>query len=396
MIRTWWTYAGFVWPEMVRLTRRTRILWAVPAALVALGVLTAQAAAAPVGDGTPASCTAAALAAAVQAGGDISFDCGPAPITIVLTGTLDVVAAAAIDGGGLVTLSGDNTHRVFAVATGGHLSLTRLTIAGGSSATNGGGILNNGSLTVSESTFHANSAGTFGGAIGNYGHLELRDTIFRGNNAGINGGAIDTTVGMTVTGALFEANSAGVRGGAVNNYLGRTLIATSVFTGNQSGGYGGALVNDGGAATVLGSTFTANSAQGEGGGIRNSGDLAVWDTTLAGNHAYQGGALANSGGLLLSNSTLHANTADQGSGGVEASGAQASTRIEYSTLVGNQSFTAIGGNLYAAGRGSSAASLSRAAHLIAAARWRHKGTTWKEPRAVALPSRATRRTRSWG
>src|SRR5881392_2615346 len=41
-----------------------------------------------VGTGTAASCTFAALDAAITAGGVITFDCGPDPVTIAVTQTL--------------------------------------------------------------------------------------------------------------------------------------------------------------------------------------------------------------------------------------------------------------------------------------------------------------------
>src|SRR5262249_30649504 len=43
-----------------------------------------------VGTGAPASCTGAAFVAAVANGGIITFDCGPDPVTIVLTSTAKV------------------------------------------------------------------------------------------------------------------------------------------------------------------------------------------------------------------------------------------------------------------------------------------------------------------
>jgi hypothetical protein len=63
-----------------------------------------------VGDGTPASCTSAAVVSAVAAGGVITFDCGPDPVTITLEETAKIFNDSGpeivIDGGGLVTLSG--------------------------------------------------------------------------------------------------------------------------------------------------------------------------------------------------------------------------------------------------------------------------------------------------
>lgn len=59
-----------------------------------------------VGTGSPASCTSAALTAAVATGGVITFNCGAAPHTIVVTSTLTLNSDTLIDGGGLITLNG--------------------------------------------------------------------------------------------------------------------------------------------------------------------------------------------------------------------------------------------------------------------------------------------------
>jgi hypothetical protein len=55
-----------------------------------------------VGDGSPASCTSRAVVRAVRAGGSISFDCGPDPVTIVMRRTAKVLntnPVTVIDGG---------------------------------------------------------------------------------------------------------------------------------------------------------------------------------------------------------------------------------------------------------------------------------------------------------
>jgi hypothetical protein len=68
-----------------------------------------------IGDGTPASCTSAAVVSAVAAGGIIRFDCGPKPVTIVMTATATVnktTRLVVLDGGGLVTLSGAGERRI--------------------------------------------------------------------------------------------------------------------------------------------------------------------------------------------------------------------------------------------------------------------------------------------
>jgi hypothetical protein len=68
-----------------------------------------------IGNGRPASCTSAAVVRDVAAGGVITFNCGPKPVTIVMTATAGVIKTrrlVVLDGGGLVTLSGGGNRRI--------------------------------------------------------------------------------------------------------------------------------------------------------------------------------------------------------------------------------------------------------------------------------------------
>jgi hypothetical protein len=67
-----------------------------------------------IGNGTPASCTSAAVVATVALGGIITFNCGPNPVTITMTATAEIVngGQTVIDGGGKVTLSGGGQVRI--------------------------------------------------------------------------------------------------------------------------------------------------------------------------------------------------------------------------------------------------------------------------------------------
>jgi len=68
-----------------------------------------------IGNGTPASCTSAAVVRDVAAGGVITFNCGPKPTTIVMTRTAMVPKTrrrVVLDGGGRVTLSGAGKRRI--------------------------------------------------------------------------------------------------------------------------------------------------------------------------------------------------------------------------------------------------------------------------------------------
>ena len=68
-----------------------------------------------IGNGRSASCTSAAVVRAVAAGGIITFNCGPNPVTIVMTRTASVIKTrrlVVLDGGGLITLSGGGKRRI--------------------------------------------------------------------------------------------------------------------------------------------------------------------------------------------------------------------------------------------------------------------------------------------
>ncbi len=81
--------------------------------------------------------------------------------TIILESTLpDIIffgGPLVIDGGEVITISGDNSFRVFMVESGAQLTLENITVADGASI-DGGGIYNSGTLTVTDSTFSGNSA----------------------------------------------------------------------------------------------------------------------------------------------------------------------------------------------------------------------------------------------
>ena len=73
-----------------------------------------------IGDGAAASCTSAAVVAAVARGGIITFNCGPLPVTITMTATAKVVNTShqiVLDGGGKVTLNGAGRTRILYMNT---------------------------------------------------------------------------------------------------------------------------------------------------------------------------------------------------------------------------------------------------------------------------------------
>ena len=92
-----------------------------PAAVFAGGV---------VGTGTSGSCTEAALKAAVAGGGTVTFNCGSSA-TITLTNDVVVAKDTVIDGGGRITISGNNVTRVFQTNNYVKFTVQNLTIVNG-------------------------------------------------------------------------------------------------------------------------------------------------------------------------------------------------------------------------------------------------------------------------
>jgi len=261
-----------------------------------------------VGDGTAASCTADALQAAATAGGNITFDCGPAPVTITVTQTIVFKKETVLDGANLVTLSGGKSARILYLDSGYDqttplLTVERLTFvdgqspAGGDDTAQGGGAIyrDGGSLHVLACVFddnHAPATGqdVAGGAIYGFGGGEtlISESTFRNNSAS--------------------------DGGAVGSLNGDLIVIDSVFTGNAAtgtdgnpgnGGCGGAIYMDGGdeKTTLCGVDIADNSAGAIGGGffrVSNSEDgTFAMDFSSVRDNAVTPEDSGNAGGMYL-------------------------------------------------------------------------------------------------
>jgi hypothetical protein len=259
-----------------------------------------------IGTGSAASCTSAAVVAAVAAGGVITFNCGPSPVTITMTATAVVPKSASqvvLDGGGKVTLSGGGTTQILSMNAGWQLQSPIL-------------VVQNLAFTDAYSGTQqvAGSSVYGGGAIFAYGgQLKVVNSAFTGNSCfstgpDLGGGAI-RAVGMStaspvyITGDTFTGNSCS-NGGALSGLFAHFDVFNSVMTGNKAIGIG------------------ANPAQsgtpggGSGGAIYTDGtgyDLTVSGTVMRDNSAREGGGaiffVVNSGGgtLTIDNSTLQGN-----------------------------------------------------------------------------------------
>ena len=187
-----------------------------------------------------------------------------------------------------ITISGNEQVRVFEVAVNAELALLKLTVADGSSAEFGGGLLNNGgTVKVRNTTFSNNSANQGGGIFSSASTVKVSNSTFSNNSAELAGGGIFKNNGtLTVSNSTFSNNSAelaGSAGGGIFNLDPGTLTVTNSTFSNNSAFQGGGIFNlDGGTATLR-STIVANSTSGGNcGGTITDGGYNIDDGTSCG------------------------------------------------------------------------------------------------------------------
>ncbi len=269
-----------------------------------------------IGNGTPASCTSEELVSAIGVGGIITFNCGPAPLTITLKQTAKVRNASArvvLDGGGKITLSGGGQRRILYQNTCDaaqgwatshcqdqetpQLTVQNITFADGNSTgekTEGGGggaiFDRGGRLKVVNARFVRNRCDQTGPDLGGAAVRALSqshnlpvyivNSTFGGasGQGGVcsNGGALSSIgVSWAVYNSVMSYNSAVGRG------------ANPAKGGTPGGGSGGAIYLDGDLFTVkLVSTVIENNHANEGGGavffVSNdrTGTMSIEGSTL--------------------------------------------------------------------------------------------------------------------
>ncbi|MDN5215489.1 hypothetical protein QQ020_25645 [Fulvivirgaceae bacterium BMA12] len=272
-----------------------------------------------VGNGTPESCTCDAFVEAVAEGGKIVFDCGQDPVVIRMDRPAKVFNDASqevvIDGGGLVTLSGDGKTRILYMNTCDQdqhwttphcqnqdhprLTVQNITFADGNSTAeseyDGGGAIwvRGGRFKIVNCRFFNNvCAGTGpdvgGGAVRVFSQYNNQpvyvvNSTFGGaegyGNTGSNGGAISSIgVSWTIINSLFTHNTAIGNGG------------NPAQDNTPGGGSGGAIYNDGNTMTlrVLGSKLEENEVNAYGSAIffvsnDHSGNIEIHNSTIRNN-----------------------------------------------------------------------------------------------------------------
>jgi len=339
-----------------------------------------------VGSGT-GTCTAAALAAAVQTGGTVTFDCG-GPATITLTTQLEPPTGknTTIDGGGMVTLDGGGTTRILYFNGGGYrttstiITLQNLTFQHGHATGTaipaapapcsqgyetdaGGGAVQilDGVLRVIDCTFTDNSGESpgpdvAGGAV--YVNGSLQTTIIGSrfaNNTCSNGGAVGSlNSDLAIYTSTLEGNTAT---GTGQNNTSSSCTTTSTEIGD--GGSGGAVYVDGGSdgdTVFCGDVFSGNHANALGGAIFRvfddathavDMDVCTVDSNVADGPVGTDGAGPGAGAFYFHNTDLNindstiSNNSSPGCGGLQAD----STTLSFTndTLSGNAATDGVGG-----------------------------------------------------
>ena len=172
---------------------------------------------ATVGTGAAASCTTSAFNTALNTPGvrNILFNCGAVPITINMSGPVTVASSLTIDGGNKITLQGNNTFRLFDVATPATLTLNKITLTGGSTTGCGGAVHVQPSATLMGSFIRLlNHQAAYGGGlcVEANGGAELNDTYIRTNQPSLDGGGINNAGLIDLMWSEVSDNTANVSG----------------------------------------------------------------------------------------------------------------------------------------------------------------------------------------
>lgn len=174
--------------------------------------------------------------------------------------------ALTIVGGGGLTISGDgSSFRILEISSGANVTLSGLTISGGTSG-DGGGIYNRASLVLDRVIVAANTATSRGGGIFNIGTLNLYNSIVRDNMAASQGGGIFSGATVIPHNSVISGNSAPYGAGVFG--------ATGLQMFNSIIAY-----NNGGSDCYSSSTFSAFSSVIEDGSCGVSGTPLTPDSS---------------------------------------------------------------------------------------------------------------------
>ena len=225
---------------------------------------------------------------AIERGGTVTFACDG---VLVLSNTIPIANDVCLDASGhAVTLSGNNTTRIFSVSSGTLLTLTNVTLANGRS-TGGGAIYNEGTVVAQDCRFLNNLAIGSAGANGTNGVN------------GVSSAVLNTSIITQGTPGQKGADGGNALGGAILSYGSVSLWRCYFWSNSASGGAGGAGGGGGRGGWTPFSISPAFGCYGGSGGNGGSGGAA------------SGGAVASFGTLMINSCTFSNSLAYAGYGG---------------------------------------------------------------------------------
>jgi hypothetical protein len=282
-----------------------------------------------IGNGTAASCTFAALNAAVKQGGTITFSCGSAAVSIPITATLrpPTNKTTVIDGGGKITLDGQNQVQILRFEHGdwmkndNGLVLQHLTLKNGK--TKPVEVIPEAPPPCSQGF----NDGEGGALFVRDGRLRVIDVVFENNHGAplgpdTGGGAIYLLGSKPafIVGSTFRGNGAS-NAGAVGALFTELNVINSLFTENEATG-SGANSDDAEQCSVMNNGQHQVGSGGNGGALYSDGvgvDMNLCGVEITKNHANDFGAAifftsndaGNKGSLTIRDSKIVSNVQDR-------------------------------------------------------------------------------------
>ncbi|MBN2023349.1 MAG: right-handed parallel beta-helix repeat-containing protein, partial [Pirellulales bacterium] len=244
--------------------------------------------------------------------------------TITLGGTqLSITDDTEIQGPGaeLLTIDANELSRVFYVGFFAEVTLSGMTITGGSATYGGGVYALEGTLMIVDSAITGNEASGGGGGISAESsdvgvvNSTISHNVANGTDSADGGGISISDSDIAIIGSAILNNSAAsgemeAVGGGVNAYDCNITIIDSILSGNTATSdadtsRGGGISGTACALTIVNTVFSGNTAMGnssDGGGVSVSSSTAtIINSTIAGNESTGSG-----GGIYNSSSTVTA------------------------------------------------------------------------------------------
>jgi predicted outer membrane repeat protein len=271
---------------------------------------------------------------------------------------ISALTILGLDSADTVIIDGGGTDRGFLIS-GSTVLLSHLTIQNGGGVSHGGGVYATtfSDVTLNDVTIKDSSAMDSGGglAIGSNSLVTTLQADFLNNSvtgasaygAGI---SIANTASFNMNGGSINSNTAsGVdsKGGGIYNYGTLTINGPVMINDNEAQVGGGGLYHAAGSSIIPDTSFVLNRAAGsggKGGGVYIDGTgLPLMDQVLIyANNAYdQGGGIYTNQDLAITNSTITTNYAWNG-GGIYIDGAASDLDLFNVTVTKNTSPTAPG------------------------------------------------------